>query len=148
MVKKVTITDREYRLLKRTNSAIQKNVNFLEAENRKNKFYYDCLWESYCASLNSRDALNRELNSVHHQLCDSLNHKDKLNKELNSVHDQLYDETYCSSSLRHELDELNKKYIKLVGDYECLWCKYDDQQTIVKEEDEEKVVKPWSGRIL
>ncbi len=126
MVKKVTITDREYRLLKRTNSVVQKNVNFLEKENKKNKFYYDCLWESFCASLNSRDSLNRELNSVHHQL---------------------YDETYCSGYLRHELDELNKKYTKLMGDYENLWCKYDDQQTIVKEEEEE-TVKPWSGRIL
>ena len=124
MVKKVTITDREYRLLKRTNSAIQKNVNFLEKENKKNKFYYDCLWGCYC---------------------DSLKRRDDLNRELNNVHSQLYDETYCSSSLRHELDELNKKYMKLMGDYETLWCKYDDQQTIVKEE---KVVKPWSGRIL
>ena len=125
MVKKVTITDREYRLLKRTNSAIQKNVNFLEAENKKNRFYYDCLWECYCDSLSRMDSLNRELNGVHHQL---------------------YDETYNSSSLRHELDELNKKYMKLMGDYETLWCKYDDQQTNVKEEEE--VVKPWSGRIL
>tara|TARA_B100000902_G_scaffold300236_1_gene287805 strand:- start:345 stop:725 length:381 start_codon:yes stop_codon:yes gene_type:complete len=126
MVKKVTISDREYRLLKRTNSAIQKNVNFLEAENKKKQFYYDCLWESFCSSLNSRDNLNRE---------------------LNNIHQQLYDETYCSGSLRHELDELNKKYMKLMGDYETLWCKYDDQQTTVKEENE-KVVKPWSGRIL
>jgi len=125
MVKKVTITDREYRLLKRTNSAIQKNVNFLEKENKKNRFYYDCLWECYC---------------------DSLSRMDSLKEDLNSVHQQLYDETYCSSSLRHELDELNKKYMKLMGDYETLWCKYDDQQTNVKEEEE--VVKPWSGRIL
>ena len=128
MVKKVTITDREYRLLKRTNSAIQKNVNLLEAEIRKNQFYYDCLWECYC---------------------DSLKRKDDLNRDLNSVHQQLYDETYCSGSLRHELDELNKKYNKLMGDYETLWCKYDDQQTIVKKEDkQEDTVKPWYGRIL
>ena len=127
MVKKVTITDREYRLLKRTNSAIQKNVNFLEAENKKKQFYYDCLWESFCASLNSRDALNRELNSVHHQL---------------------YDETYCNSSLRQELDELNKKYTKLMGEHEITMCKLADFQNSVKEEEEEEVVKPWSGRIL
>jgi len=126
MVKKVTITDREYRLLKRTNSAIQKNVNFLEAENKKNRFYYDCLWECYCDCLNHRDALNRELNSVHHQL---------------------YDETYCNSSLRNELDELNKKYTKLMGEHEITTCKLADFQNNVKEEEEE-VVKPWSGRIL
>ena len=114
MVKKVTITDREYRLLKRTNSAIQKNVNFLEKENEKNRFYYDCLWECYC---------------------DSLSRIDSLTGSVNSIHNQLYDETYCSSSLRHELDELNKKYTKLMGDYETLWCKYEDQQIPVKEEE-------------
>ena len=124
MVKKVTITDREYRLLKRTNSAIQKNVNFLEAENKKNKFYYDCLWECYCDSLNRRDDLNRELNNIHHQL---------------------YDETYCSSSLRHELDELNKKYTKLMGEHEATLCKLADEDAVKKEEEH---VKPWSGRIL
>lgn len=126
MVKKVTITDREYRLLKRTNSAIQKNVNFLEAENKKNRFYYDCLWECYCDTLNRRDVLNRE---------------------LDSVHQQLYDETYCSSSLRHELDELNKKYTKLMAEHEITMCKLAEFQNNVKEEEEE-VVKPWSGRIL
>tara|TARA_B100000900_G_scaffold416057_2_gene448794 strand:+ start:1840 stop:2223 length:384 start_codon:yes stop_codon:yes gene_type:complete len=122
MVKKVTITDREYRLLKRTNSAIQKNVNFLEKENKKNRFYYDCLWECYC---------------------DSLSRMDSLKGDLNRVHQQLYDETYCSSSLRHELDELNKKYTKLMGDYESLWCKYEDQQTPVKEE-EKKEENLWA----
>tara|TARA_B100000427_G_scaffold327039_2_gene336917 strand:+ start:198 stop:575 length:378 start_codon:yes stop_codon:yes gene_type:complete len=125
MGKKVTISDREYRLLKRTNSAIQRNVNFLEAENKKNKFYYDCLWESFCASLNSRDNLNRE---------------------LNNIHQQLYDETYCSGSLRHELDELNKKYTKLMGEHEATLCKLADVQDGVKKEEEQ--VKPWSGRIL
>lgn len=125
MVKKVTITDREYRLLKRTNSAIQKNVDFLEKENRKIQFYYDCLWGCYSDSLKRRDDLNRELNSVHHQL---------------------YDETYCSGSLRHALDELNKKYTDLMGEHEITLCKLADIQDSVKEEEE--VVKPWSGRIL
>ena len=126
MVKKVTITDREYRLLKRTNSVVQKNVNFLEKENKKNKFYYDCLWESFCASLNSRDNLNRE---------------------LNSIHQQLYNETYCSGSLRYELDELNKRYTNLMGEHEATLCKLADFQNNVKEENE-NVVRPWSGRIL
>ena len=124
MVKKVTISDREYRLLKRTNSIIQKNVNFLEAENRKNNFYYDCLWGCYV---------------------ESVNRNDKLNKELNGIHQQLYDETYNSNSLRYELDELNKKYTNLVGEYEMTLCKLADAQDIVKEEEK---VKPWSGRIL
>ena len=125
MGKKVTISDREYRLLKRTNSAIQRNVNFLEAENKKNKFYYDCLWECYC---------------------DSLNRNDTVNRELNNIHQQLYDETYCSSSLRHELDELNKKYTKLMGEHEATLCKLADVQDGVEKEEEK--VKPWSGRIL
>ena len=114
MVKKVTISDREYRLLKRTNSIVQKNVNFLEIENKKNKFYYDCLWECY------RDSLNRN---------------DTLNRELNSVHQQLYDETYNSNSLRYEWDELNKKYTNLVGEYEMTLCKLADVQDSVKEEE-------------
>jgi len=115
MVKKVTITDREYRLLKRTNSAIQKNVNFLEAENKKNRFYYDCLWECYRDCLKHRDALNRELNGVHHQL---------------------YDETYNSRSLRYELDELNKKYNKLNEEHQNTLLKLSDTdtETDVKEE--------------
>ncbi|MBA45236.1 MAG: hypothetical protein CMB31_01435 [Euryarchaeota archaeon] len=125
MVKKVTISDREYRLLKRTNSIIQKNVNFLETENKKNRFYYDVLWECYC---------------------DSLKRVDNLKDSLNNIHQQLYDETYCSGSLRHELDELNKKYTKLMGEYEATLCKLADAQDSVKKEEEK--VKPWSGRIL
>jgi len=126
MVKKVTISDREYRLLKRTNSVIQKNVNFLETENRKNRFYYDVLWECYC---------------------DSLNRIDNLKDNLNSVHHHLYDETYCSGSLRHELDELNKKYTNLLGEHEMTLCKLKDLEDNIKDE-EEGLVRPWSRRII
>tara|TARA_B100000965_G_scaffold172433_1_gene144030 strand:- start:4554 stop:4931 length:378 start_codon:yes stop_codon:yes gene_type:complete len=125
MVKKVTISDREYRLLKRTNSIVQKNVNFLESENKKNRFYYDVLWECYC---------------------DSLKRIDNLKDSLNNSHRQLYDETYCSGSLRHEMDELNKKYTKLMGEHEATLCKLAYVQDGVKKEEEK--VKPWSGRIL
>ena len=124
MVKTVTISDREYRLLKRTNSVIQKNVNFLEAENRKNNFYYKRLRGYYV---------------------DVLDKNNKLEKEINNVHQQLYDETYNSNSLRYELDELNKKYTNLVGEYEMTLCKLADAQDNVKEEEN---VNPWSGRII
>ena len=113
MGKKVTISDREYRLLKRTNSAVQKNLNFLEKENKKNRFYYDVLWECYC---------------------DSLSRQNDLNVKLNNVHGQLYDETYNSRSLRYELDELNKKYNKLNEEHQNTLLKLSDTETDVKEE--------------
>lgn len=129
MVKKVTISDRDYRMLKRTNSSIQKNVNFLETENRNNRYYYDVLWECYC---------------------DSLNRINNLKSDLNIVHGRYYDEKCNSQSKTFDYDELHKKYMNLLGNYEMLWCKYDEQQTEggVKEENEKNVVKPWSGRIL
>lgn len=113
MGKKVTVSDREYRLLKRTNSAVQKNVNFLEKENKKNRFYYDVLWECYC---------------------DSLSRQNDINVKLNNVHSQLYDETYNSRSLRYELDELNKKYNKLNEEHQNTLLKLSDTETDVKEE--------------
>ena len=127
MVKKVTISDREYRLLKRTNSAIQKNVNVLEEDNNRGKFYYNCLWECYY---------------------DSLKRIDNLKDDLNKVHGKYYEEMYNSSYLRYELDELNKKYTNLLCDYESSLCKYNEQhpENVVKQED--NAPKQWSGRIL
>lgn len=127
MVKKVTISDREYRLLKRTNSAIQKNVNVLEEDINRRKFYYNCLWECYH---------------------DSFKRNDNLKDDLNKVHGMYYEEMYNSSYLRYELDELNKKYTKLLYDYESLSCKYNEQhlENFVKQEDNSP--KQWSGRIL
>ena len=126
MVKKVTISDREYRLLKRTNSAIQKNINFLETENSKNRFYYDILWECYC---------------------DSLSRIDNLKDDLNKVHGKYYEEMYKSGYLQYESNEVNKKYNNLLGEYEAILCKLAEAQDNVKEENK-NVVKPWSGRIL
>jgi|SaaInlV_125m_DNA_1040241.scaffolds.fasta_scaffold02150_2 hypothetical protein len=126
MVKKVTISDREYRLLKRTNSSIQKSVNILETENSKNRFYYNCLWECYY---------------------DSLKRIDNLKDDLNKVHGKFYEEMYNSSYLRYEWDELNKRYMNLLCDHESVLCKYNElTENGVKQEDNE--LKQWSGRIL